>query len=99
MARYQESRTYAKKSPDDCFAAAQTALAAAGFEVWKTRPFAWLAQGKLQVAGDTVNANLMARPGGEVSLAIGGDHTAPETIKRLADAIFAALDGKLGAGG
>jgi len=91
LARYQESRTYPKKSADDCFAVAQTALQAAGFEVWKTRPIAWLALGKQKLPGDTVNANMMARPDGQVTLSIGGDYTPPEIITSLAQAIFRLL--------
>ena len=95
MARYQESRTYPRQSPDTCFAVAQTALRAAGFEVWKTRPIAWLALGTQKLPGDTVNANMMARSGGQVTLSIGGDYTPPEVINSLAQAIFTAFEAGL----
>ncbi len=94
MARYEESRTYSN-STDDCFAAIRAALPEAGFTVWKTRPIAWLALGKRSTAEDTISANMSARPGGRVTLAMSGDHTSEDMIQNLAQQVWAALENKL----
>jgi hypothetical protein len=94
VARYEASRTYSN-SADDCFAAIQAALPAAGFAVWKTRPIAWLALGKRSAAEDTISANMSARPGGRVTLAMSGEHTSEEVISSLAQQVWAALEARL----
>lgn len=95
MARHEETRSYPHMSSDQCFQAAEKALPLAGFEVYKTRPIAWLVLSKHMDGIDTVNANMMARPGGTVTLSIGGDKFNEEAIRAYAQKIFEVYESVL----
>ena len=95
MARYEEARTFANRSSADCFAAAEKALPAAGFEVWKTRPIAWLVLSRRQAGTDVINANISCLAAGRMTLSIGGDSASEEDLKKYAGEIFSACEARL----
>jgi len=62
LAKIQKIGEIEGKSAAEIFDASPEAFKAAGFEVWKVRPMAWLSMAKRKVDDHWVNANLTARP-------------------------------------
>jgi hypothetical protein len=77
------------------FAAALTAMANAGFQVWKKRPIGWLVLAKRKVPEGLVQVNLAFRPGAAATLSLTGDGVPSETLHALGEQAFAALDAAL----
>lgn len=97
MSKFQESRTYAGKTADDCYAAAEKILPEVGFEVWKRRPMAWLLQAKRKQAEGSIDANLVCRLGANtmVILTLSSNTISQEVLKSIAEEIFSMLETQL----
>jgi hypothetical protein len=96
MAQVAESRTYAGKSPDDCFAAAKSALSKTGFEIWKTRQIGWLVMANRKGRRGTVSANCTSRPGAAVTLTLSGEEIQEADLRAIAEEVLAVLTAELG---
>lgn len=95
VSKLNESRSYAGKTADQCYSAAETALPEAGFRIWKKRPVGWLVMGRMEGPEGLVEATLAARPGAAVTLALAGERASDEALKALSVRIFAALEAEL----
>lgn len=96
MTQVTESRTYAGKSADECFAAARAALPRVGFEIWKTREIGWLVMANREDPGGTVRANFASRPGAVATLALSAEGVSEESLQVIAEETFAAFQVELG---
>jgi hypothetical protein len=99
MPKMTETRTYANKSADDCFVAANAALPKAGFEVWKTRKIGWLVMANCEDPRGTMKANIASHPGAVVTLALSGEGVSEEALRAVAEDIFVAFEAELGQDG
>ncbi|OGO14698.1 MAG: hypothetical protein A2Y93_05895 [Chloroflexi bacterium RBG_13_68_17] len=63
MARVQETTTLPGKSADAAYGAAESVLSAAGYQLTKRRPIAWLLLAHRQQAGGSIEVSFTARPG------------------------------------
>jgi hypothetical protein len=95
MARFEETRTYANRSSAECFAAVQKALPKAGFEVWKTRPIAWLVLSRRKEGTDTLTANISCLVPGRMTVAMSADTASEDVLKNHARQIFLECEAQL----
>ena len=95
MPRYEETRTYGARTSADCFEVAKQALPEAGFDVWKTRPIAWLVLSRRKEDADTIHANVSCLAAGRMTLAMGADTASEEALKAYAHQIFSACEARL----
>mgnify|MGYP006987896477 CR=1 FL=1 len=93
MAKITQAGEITGKSAKDIYVASQEALTAAGFEVWKKRPVAWLLMAKQKVEGQWVNANLAVRPTSPTSyaLTISSDGLDEGSLQGFADVVTESL--------
>lgn len=96
MAKATESRDYAGKSADDCFAAAKAALPKVGFEIWKMRPIGWLLLANRTTSEGVVNANFAFRPGAAATLTLSSDRVTKEALLAMSGEVYAAFEAALG---
>jgi hypothetical protein len=81
-----------KVSADEAFRAGLQALAAAGFELHKTRPLGWFAIARRPEGASSLEANLSVRAGVQAQLSLGlrGDDLTEVALAAVASEI---LDG------
>ncbi len=97
MPSFRDSRTFAGKTAERCFAAALEALPEAGFSVWKSRPLAWFVIANKANAEREVRANLAARPGRDavVTLSLSSNSGSEGDLAAIAREIMAVIEAKL----
>jgi len=85
---------------DEAFQAGLRALAAAGFDLWKTRPLGWFAIARRKVGTSMLEANLSVRKAGEtrVSLGLNGDDVDEAVLAGIASDILRGTEEQLGRG-
>lgn len=97
MAKFTHADEVENASAEKIYQASIRAFEAAGFEVWKQRPLAWLSLARCNTDGTEVSANLAARPTIPVSytLALSGEGISEEALEALADRFLAAFQREL----
>jgi len=97
MAKIEETRNYAGKSANECYAAGVSTFSKCGFNVWKKREIAWLALAKRTENGKEIDSNFSARPGNPtpVTLTVSSDSLTEDVLRPFAQQFFAALDEEL----
>ena len=93
MSKIQESKVFTNGA-DEAFQAGLRVFPALGYEIWKTRAFAWLIQARKP--GEGIELNFSARPegkGARVTLNLSGESATETELREEAGKALAALEG------
>ena len=97
MAKREITEKYTEQKPEQVFEAGKSVFEAMGFEIFKTRPFAFLIQAKKSDESGVVNANLIANAfSKEFTVTVKGEKESQETVDSIAQDIIDAIKIKLG---
>lgn len=96
MARLGRQRNYEGVTPEIIYETCKTVLKDLGFEVYKLRPIAFLAEGRIISEQGLVLANLITSAfTKELSLVVKSETASQEMVDHLGNQILEALDKKL----
>ena len=96
MARLGRQRNYEGITPEVIYETCKTVLKDLGFEVYKLRPIAFLAEGRINSEQGLVLANLITSAfTKELSLVVKSETASQEMVDQLGNQILEALDKKL----
>ena len=89
MSKREITESYTELKPDQIFEAGKSVLKELGFEIFKTRPFAFLIQAKKPVESGVINANLIANAfSKEFTITVKGENEPQENVDSIANDIL-----------
>jgi hypothetical protein len=93
MAKRELKGKYGEVKPERVFEAGKETFEALGFEIFKTRPFAFLIQAKKPGHSGVINANLIANAfSKEFNITVNGENESQDDVDSLANEILSSVE-------